>query len=117
MREILEAFRAHYRAEGFDQGAACGEDRGKAEGTAIGEECGKAEGIAIGEECGKAEGIVIGEERGKAEGIVIGEERGKYEGFRKMTKRIMAFMGKTLEDDMTYLQLTDDEKQQLRQAF
>ena len=105
MREILEAFRAHYRAEGFDQGAACGEDRGKAEGTAIGEECGKAEGIAIGEECGKAEGIVIG------------EERGKYEGFRKMTKRIMALMGKTLEDDMTYLQLTDDEKQQLRQAF
>ena len=84
---------------------------------AVGEERGKAEGIAIGEERGKAEGIAIGEERGKAEGITIGEKRGKFEGLREMTKRIMAMMGKTLEDAMTYLQLTDDEKQQLRQAF
>ena len=78
-------------------------------GEKRGEERGKAEGIAIGEK--------RGEERGKAEGIAIGEIRGKFEGLREMTKRIMALMGKTLEDAMTYLQLTDDEKQQLRQAF
>ena len=76
---------------------------------AAGEERGKAEGIAIGEKRGKAEG--------KAEGIAIGEKRGRFEGLREMTKRIMALMGKTPEDAMTYLQLTDDEKQQLRQAF
>ncbi len=77
--------------------------------------------IAVGEKRGKAEGIAIGEERGKAEGIAIGEkrgeERGKFEGLREMTKRIMALMNKTPEDAMSYLQLTDDEKQQLRQAF
>ena len=69
----------------------------------------RAEGFEQGEKRGKAEG--------KAEGIAIGEERGRFEGLREMTKRIMAMMGKTLEDAMTYLQLTDDEKQQLRQAF
>ena len=37
--------------------------------------------------------------------------------FFGLENQIMAIMGKTLEDAMTYLQLTDDEKQQLRQAF
>ena len=93
MCEIMEEFRAHYRAEGYNHGVACGEKRG--------EKRGKAEGIA--------EGIVIGEKRG--------EERGKFEGLRDMTKRIMALMNKTPEDAMNYLRLTDDEKQLVRQAF
>ncbi len=105
MCEIMEEFRAHYRAEGFNQGVVCGEERGKAEGI--------AEGIAIGEK--------RGEERGKAEGIAIGEKRGekrgKFEGLREMTKRIMARMNTTPEDAMNYLQLTDDEKQWIRHAF
>ena len=85
MCEIMEEFRAHYRAEGYERGIEIGEKRG----------------------------IEIGEERG----IEIGEKRGKFESLRDMTKRIMAHTGKTPEDAMLYLQLTDDEKQLLRQAF
>ena len=73
MCEIMEEFRSHYRAEGFERGVACGEERGKIEG--------------------------------------------RFESLRDMTKRIMAGKGKTLEDAMSYLELTDDEKQSVRSAF
>ncbi len=117
MCEMFEKYNAGLIAVGEKRGL----ERGKAEGMAIGEkrglERGKAEGIAIGEkrglERGKAEGI--------AEGMVLGEKRGKFEGsFNRlidMTKRIMVQLGKTLEDAMAYLRLTDEEKQQVRQAF
>ncbi len=34
-----------------------------------------------------------------------------------MAKRILAQMGKSSEDAMRYLHLTDEEKQSVRQAF
>ena len=73
--------------------------------------------IAVGEErgieIGEKRGIEIGEKRG----IEIGEKRGKFEGLRDVTTRIMTQFGKTLEDAMAYLRLTDEEKRQMRQAF
>ncbi len=61
----------------------------------------------------RAEGFEQGEARGKIEGKI----EGSLNRLLDMTKRIMTRMGKTLEDAMIYLQLTDDEKQQVRQAF
>ena len=85
MCEIMEEFRAHYRAEGFEQG--------------------------------ERRGIEIGEMRGRREGKIEGKIEGSFNRLLDLTKRIMALMGKTPEDAMCYLQLTDDEKQQVRQAF
>ncbi len=39
---------------------------------------------------------------------------GRIEGIVDMTKRIMKILGKTLEDTMAFLQLTDEEKQCVR---
>ena len=39
---------------------------------------------------------------------------GRIEGIVDMTKRVMKILGKTLEDTMAYLQLTDEEKQSVR---
>ena len=89
----MEEFRSHYRAEGFEQGVACGEKRGKIEG--------------------KIEGRIEGRIEGKIEGRI----EGRFESLRDMTKRIMAGKGKTLADAMFYLQLTDDEKRSVRRAF
>ena len=89
MCEIMEEFRAHYRAEGFEQG--------------------ERRGMEIGEMRGRREGRI--------EGIIEGKEQGSFNRLLDMTKRIMALPGKTLEDAMCYLQLTDEEKQQVRQAF
>ena len=101
MCEIMEEFRAHYRAEGFEQG--------ERRGIEIGAMRGRRKGIEIGEK----RGIEIGEERGRLEGLIAG----KLESLRDMTKRIAAVMGKSPEEAMRYLQLTDEEKQQVRQAF
>ena len=96
MCEIFEEFREKYRAEGFEQGVACLEEF---------REKYRAEGFEQGMACGEKRG----EERG--------EKRGKIENLRDMTNRIMALMGKTSEDAMNYLQLTDEEKRSVRQAF
>ena len=101
MCEIMEEFRAHYRAQGFEQGVVCGEQRGE------------KRGIEIGEQRGEKRGIEIGEQRGEQHGKV----QGSFNRLLDMTKRIMSHMGKTLEDAMSYLQLTDEEKHQVRQAF
>ena len=39
---------------------------------------------------------------------------GRIEGIVDLTKRVMKILGKTLEDTMAYLQLTDEEKQSVR---
>ena len=39
---------------------------------------------------------------------------GRIEGIVDMTKRVMKILGKTLEDTMAFLQLTDEEKQSVR---
>ena len=49
MCEIMEEFKAHFRAQGEARGIAIGEANGEARGIAIGEANGEARGIAIGE--------------------------------------------------------------------
>ena len=39
---------------------------------------------------------------------------GRIEGIVDMTKRVMKILGKTLDDTMAFLQLTDEEKQSVR---
>ena len=39
---------------------------------------------------------------------------GRIEGIVDLTKRVMKILGKTLDDAMAYLQLTDEEKQSVR---
>ena len=39
---------------------------------------------------------------------------GRIEGIVDLTKRVMKILGKTLEDTMAHLGLTDDEKQIVR---
>ena len=39
---------------------------------------------------------------------------GRIEGIVDLTKRVMKILGKTLEDTMAFLQLTDEEKQSVR---
>ena len=55
---------------------------------------------------------------GLIEGRIEGRREGRIEGHRdgivEMTKRVMKILGKTLEDTMAYLQLTDEEKQSVR---
>ena len=43
-----------------------------------------------------------------------GLTEGRIEGIVDLTKRVMKILGKTLEDTMSYLQLTDEEKQSVR---
>ena len=43
-----------------------------------------------------------------------GLTEGRIEGIVDLTKRVMKILGKTLEDTMAYLQLTDEEKQSVR---
>ena len=55
---------------------------------------------------------------GLIEGRIEGRREGRREGYREgivdLTKRVMKILGKTLEDTMAYLQLTDEEKQSVR---
>ena len=55
---------------------------------------------------------------GLIEGRIEGHREGRIEGHRdgivEMTKRVMKILGKTLDDAMAYLQLTDEEKQSVR---
>ena len=51
---------------------------------------------------------------GLIEGRIEGRIEGHREGIVDMTKRVMKILGKTLEDTMAYLQLTDEEKQSVR---
>ena len=53
-----------------------------------------------------------------SDGLIEGRIEGRREGYREgivdLTKRVMKILGKTLEDTMAYLQLTDEEKQSVR---
>ena len=53
-----------------------------------------------------------------SDGLIEGRIEGRIEGHRdgivEMTKRVMKILGKTLEDTMAFLQLTDEEKQSVR---
>ena len=53
-----------------------------------------------------------------SDGLIEGRIEGRREGYREgivdLTKRVMKILGKTLEDTMAFLQLTDEEKQSVR---
>ena len=51
---------------------------------------------------------------GLIEGRIEGRIEGHREGIVDLTKRVMKILGKTLDDAMAYLQLTDEEKQSVR---
>ena len=51
---------------------------------------------------------------GRIEGRIEGHREGHRDGIVDLTKRVMKILGKTLEDTMAYLQLTDEEKQSVR---
>ena len=49
-----------------------------------------------------------------SDGLIEGRIEGHRDGIVEMTKRVMKILGKTLEDTMAFLQLTDEEKQSVR---
>ena len=51
---------------------------------------------------------------GRIEGRIDGHREGHRDGIVDLTKRVMKILGKTLEDTMAFLQLTDEEKQSVR---
>ena len=57
------------------------------------------------------------ENEGYDRGLKQGRTEGKTEGLCDIIKRMMDAMGKTLEDTMTLLRLTDDEKHSVRACF
>ena len=63
---------------------------------------------------GRIEGRIEGHIEGHREGHREGRIEGHREGIVEMTMRIMKILGKTLEDTMAFLQLTDEEKQSVR---
>ena len=49
-----------------------------------------------------------------SDGLIEGRIEERREGIVDLTKRVMKILGKTLEDTMAYLQLTDEEKPSVR---
>ena len=50
----------------------------------------------------------------RIEGRIEGHREGHRDGIVDLTKRVMKILGKTIDDAMAYLQLTDEEKQSVR---
>ena len=65
-------------------------------------------------ERGREEGLEKGREEGLEKGREEGREEGSMQRLIEMTKRIMTHLGKTLDDAMAFLQLTEDEKVSVR---
>ena len=74
-------------------------------------------GLKQGRTQGNAEGYDRGLKQGRTEGRAEGKTEGKTEGLCDVIKRMMDAMGKTLEDTMALLRLTDDEKHSVRACF
>ena len=58
-----------------------------------------------------------GRDEGREEGLEKGREEGSMQRLIEMTKRIMTLFGKTLDDAMAFLQLTEDEKVSVRHCM
>lgn len=101
MCEIFEAMRNNYKMIG------------KEEGLREGKKEGKEEGLKKGLKKGKEEGLREGLREGKKEG----KRLGKVEQLKTITKRVMSKNHATLEEAMSYLQLSDSEKNLVRTAM
>ena len=70
---------------------------------------------------GKEEGLKKGLKKGKEEGLREGKKEGKrlgkVEQLKTITKRVMSKNHATLEEAMSYLQLSDTEKNLVRTAM
>lgn len=66
---------------------------------------------------GLKQGRTQGNAEGYGRGLRQGRTEGKTEGLCDIIKRMMDAMGKTLEDTMALLRLTDDEKHSVRACF
>ncbi len=105
MCEIFEAMRNNYKMIGKEEGLREGKKEGKKEG--------KEEGLKKGLKKGKEEGLREGLREGKKEG----KRLGKVEQLKTITKRVMSKNHATLEEAMSYLQLSDSEKNLVRTAM
>ena len=66
---------------------------------------------------GLKQGRTQGNAEGYDRGLKQGRTEGRTEGLCDVIKRMMDAMGKTLEDTMALLRLTDDEKHSVRACF
>ena len=78
---------------------------------------GKEEGLREGKEEGLKKGLKKGKEEGLREGKKEGKRLGKVEQLKTITKRVMSKNHATLEEAMSYLQLSDTEKNLVRTAM
>ena len=65
----------------------------------------------------KKEGKIAGIKEGKIAGIKEGKIAGSLEQMLVMTKRVMASLGKTIDEAMAILELNEDEKQYVRRSI
>ena len=65
--------------------------------------------------------VVEAEEKGLRKGLKKGRKEGKIAGSLEqmlvMTKRVMASLGKTIDEAMAILELNEDEKQYVRRSI
>ena len=97
MCEIFEAMRNNYKMIGKEEGLREGKKEGKEEGL--------------------KKGLKKGKEEGLREGKKEGKRLGKVEQLKTITKRVMSKNHATLEEAMSYLQLSDTEKNLVRTAM
>ena len=77
-----------------------------------------AHGIVVeAEEKGLRKGLKKGRKEGKIAGIKEGKIAGSLEQMLVMTKRVMASLGKTIDEAMAILELNEDEKQYVRRSI
>ena len=117
MCEIFEAMRNNYKMIGKEEGLREGKEEGLKKGLKKGKEEGLREGKKEGKKEGKEEGLKKGLKKGKEEGLREGKRLGKVEQLKTITKRVMSKNHATLEEAMSYLQLSDTEKNLVRTAM
>ena len=74
-------------------------------------------GLRKGLKKGRKEGIIAGIKEGKIAGIKEGKIAGSLEQMLVMTKRVMASLGKTLDEAMAILELNEKEKEYVRRSI
>ena len=78
---------------------------------------GRKEGHEKGRKEGVKEGRIEGVKEGRIDGIKEGKIAGGLEQTLVMTKRVMSSRGKTLDDAMAILELTEEEKAYVRRCL
>ena len=81
------------------------------------EEKGLKKGLRRGRKEGHEKGRKEGVKEGRIEGIKEGKIAGGLEQILVMTKRVMSSLGKSLDDAMAILELTEEEKAYVRRCL